>query len=149
MLVKDSIIRITAEGDERPVQDLSIADRIFNPFTEGYDEISDILQRHIPLCDPRSQLLAPVRIGKGELFSGRPRHDLRLSPWQMVMMADHTRPPGKPMGLSCYPARDISSDRLPPSEGFTYFAIFFDQPRFLEVNGILVKTYTLEHISHV
>ena len=148
MLVQDSIVRITAEGDERPVQDLSIADRIFNPFTEGYDEITDILQRRIPLCDRRSRTLAPVLIGKGELFSGRPRHDLRLSPWQLVMMADPKRTANRPVGLSCYPAKDISNDRM-PAEDITYFAIFFDRPRFIEVSGVLVQTYTLEDICHV
>lgn len=148
MLVQDSIIRITAEGDERPVQDLSIADRIFNPFTEGYDEITDILQRRVPMCDKRSRTLAPVLIGKGELFSGRPRHDLRLSPWQLVMMTDPRRAANGPTGLSCYPAKDISSDRL-PAEDIIYFAIFFDRPRFVEVSGVLVQTYTLEDICHV
>lgn len=149
MLVQDSRIRITAGGEERPVQDLSIADRIFDPFTEGEDEIADILQRRLPPCGQRGAALAPVRIGKGQLFSGRPRQDLRLSPWQLVMMAEPRRQARGPASLLCYPARDISSDRLPPGADITYFAIFFDRPRFIEVSGVLVRTYTLEDICHV
>lgn len=149
MLMQDTRIRITAEGEERPVQELSIADRIFNPFTEGEDEITDILQRKLPLCSRRGPALAPVRIGKGQLFSGRPRQDLRLSPWQLVMVAETRRLARGPASLLCYPAKDISSERLPLTGDITYFALFFDRPRFVEASGVLVQTYTLEDISHV
>lgn len=149
MLVEDSRIRINAEGEERPVQDLAIADRIFNPFTEGYDSIVDIHRRRVQLCDHRSHALTPVLIEKGQLFSGAPRHDLRLSPWQLVMMVDRKRVANGPFSLSCYPAKDISNDRIPATGDITYYAIFFDRHRFIEVSGVLLKSYTLEETRHV
>lgn len=149
MLVEDSRIRINAEGDESPVQDLAIADRIFNPITGGYDEISDILQRRVPICDRRSGPLAPVRIEKGQLLSGKPRQDLLLSPWQLVLVAEERRAVAGPTKVLCYPAKDISSDRQPPNGDITYFAVFFDRHRFMDVGGVLVQAYTLEDICHV
>lgn len=148
MLVEDSRIRINAEGEECPVQDLAVADRIFDPLTEGYDSIIDIHRRRVQLCDQRSRALTPVLIEKGQLFSGAPRHDLRLSPWQLVMMVERKRAANAPMSLSCYPAKDISNDRIPVTGDITYYAIFFERHRFLDVSGVLLKSYTLEETRH-
>ena len=149
MLVENSRIRINADGEERLVQELSIADRIVNPITGGYDEISDILQREISGTDPRRSRLEPVLIGKGQLFSGRPRQDPALSPEQVVLMTDLKRSKGRPPVLSCYPAKDISHNRPMPGRDITYFAIFFDVPRFIEVSGVHMRAYTLEDLCHV
>ena len=148
MLVDSSKVRIDAEGIESPVRELTIADRIFNPITGQYDEITDILQREIRISDPCRDPLAPVLIEKGQLLSGRPRHDLALSPLQQVLVADWKRSRPGPPRVSCYPAREVSSDRVAVSGAVTYFAIFVEHRRFLDVGGILVQAYTLEDISH-
>ena len=149
MLVENSWITLDGDGRECPVQDLAIADMVFDPLGGVYDEITDILTRRVPCTDPRHDRLAPVLIGKGQLFSGRPRRDLALSPEQVVLMTDLKGPPRMPPVLSCYPAKDLSHDRAPPGAAITYFAIFFDRPRFMEVGGVLVSAYTLKDLCYV
>lgn len=163
MIVEDTLITVTADQAERRVQDLRIADRIFNPFTRDHDEIVDILSRTVVPGSRAAASLWPKVIPAGSLAPGRPRRDLILSPAQIVMTLRPAAPlPGAAQGGGL-------SDMAPPSvpavverrvdtltniakaadKPVRYFAIFFDFPRFLDTSGVLTRAFTLEDVSRV
>lgn len=144
MLCHDTMITISPRGQQKAVQDLSIADLIYNPITEGFDEISDILAREVPVS---AISLAPILIRRGDIFAGRPYRDVAVSPAQKVLVSKKCI---ETKGLTVVvesEAKLLSSLSISPLSATKYFAIFFDCPRFIHAEGLLLRAYSLDDLS--
>lgn len=138
---------VAADGTTRPIQDLRIADRVFDPVSGADDEIVDILARRISVSS--SERLRPLTLSPDAVGPGCPIRSVILSPAQIVML------PVVSAGSDCrrHLVESLASNvprAVPASlkEAF-YFAVFFERPRFIDVSGICARAYTLEDISHV
>lgn len=154
MIVEDTLITVTADQAERRVQDLRVSDCIFNPFTGTCDQIVDILTQEIGPDSQQAAGLWPKVIPAGSLAPGRPRRDLILSPAQVVMTV---RAPASASGAtspSVPVAMEIRVDALTTiakaaDRPIRYFAIFFDDPRFLDTSGVLTRAFTRDDLARV
>lgn len=151
MITYGTKLTVTEDGIEKAVQDLCIGERIFNPITCTYDEISDILQRQVDISEPNSpgHNLCPVVIPQGSLHSSCPKRSLYLSPRQIILVAER-RPAGNyPVTTSTYACSEVSSERVKTPGRISYLAIFFEQRRFIDAGGVLLQAYTIDDISAV
>lgn len=146
MIVAGTQVTVSADGHERPVQDLCIADRVFDPMSGTCDEIVDILARRV--CLRSARLHRPLALLPDALAPGRPRHRVELSPAQVVMLPVGSQDGGWRKHI----AESLASGMAEATPGLagevSYFAIFFDRPRYLDVSGIMMRAYTLEDIAH-
>lgn len=144
MLCSETMIAISPRGHQKPVQDLSIADHVYNPITGAFDEVSDILVRTVP-CG--LELLMPILIKKGEIFPGKPYKDVVVSPRQVVLVHDKSTVVSRGLAVLEAEARTLSSNRFVPNARTKYFAIFFDRPRFLQADGLMFRAYSPADLS--
>lgn len=154
MIVEDTFITVTADQAERRVQDLRIGDSIFNPFTGSCDAIVDILTQEFAPGAPQAEGLWPKVIPACSLAPGRPRRDLILSPAQVVMTLRKSAPASDTTASSVPIAVEMSVEMLtsitkPADRPVRYFAIFFDEPRFVDTSGVLSRAFARDDLARV
>lgn len=148
MLVNNTLLRMTRRGACIPVENLSIADYVYDPIADTYDEVVDILSRRITYRKATSIGLCPVVIGADALLKGVPNAPTCVSPSQEIVVLRDPSGQGRRVEVVMQPASSIEN-AMPyeTNEDLTYYCIFFGRKRFLEVNGLNVRAYTLEDIS--
>ena len=147
MIVEDTLITVSARRAERRVQDLRIADLVYNPLTRSCDEIADILSREIQPGSTEARTIWPKVIPAGSIAPMRPRRDLAVSPGQILMTL---RPPAtdSPVaGVVEVRADSLNAGEMKETRPIRYFAIFFDHPRYLDAGGVLARAFTLEDVT--
>lgn len=147
MIVEDTLITVSARKAERRVQDLRIADLVYNPLTQTCDEIADILSREVLPNSPEAGSIWPKVIPAGSIAPERPRRDLAVSPAQILMTLQPSST-DQPVP-SVVEVRADSLDAVPMTDTgpVRYYAIFFDQPRYLDASGVLARAFTLEDVT--
>lgn len=150
MLFPCSQIKVTAEGVTRPVTDLRIADRVFDPMTGTDTEISDILSRRFDATRAHQLGITPICVPPGTITSTCPQEPTVLSPNQLVLTPAPIRSDLRyPQLALCRAWQIFGAFTLNDLDVVDYFCVFFDRSRFIDVNGMLVAAYTIEDLMHV
>lgn len=151
MLVQGTKVLVSDQGEYRPVEHLSVGGFFFDPLTEGYYEISDILTRRLEIRRKigwQGHPLRPVVLKAGSVGDGRPHRDVAVSPFQDVLTKYAPGPDSSTPLVDLQSAERIeasySSCKRFRRKDATYFAIFTDRPHFMDVSGLLMRTYCSE-----
>lgn len=147
MIVEDTLITVNAGGSERRIQDLCIADRVFDPMSGRTDEVIDILVRR--LCMQTSTTMRPMTLAVDALAPGRPRNTVAMSPLQVVMLPMQSAEGGWRKYVVENFVSSIPQAVCGNNRDVLYFAVFFERPRYLDVSGIITRAYTLEDTVNV
>lgn len=151
MLTNGSMILVREEGDRRPVESLQISDFIFDPIADKYCEIIDILSREIRsewLGEKYEHPLRPVVLDADLLGPGRPTHQTIVSPSQPILTVQSSNTLTTPMTANVTAAslatrsERLPRNFLPESAAVTYFALFTTSQQLLDVQGLLMQTYS-------
>lgn len=132
MIAKGMPVQIRRSGTTVAVERLEIGDLVYDPLADNYIELVDILSRHSSL------LPTPiVRLRTDMLGLGRPRRDLLISRYQMVMVSTGScasRPASLEFEAAC---RLGEEDRC----ATTLFALFLERTGCISVDGIILRTF--------
>jgi hypothetical protein len=147
MIIEDTLITVNSDGAERRIQDLCIADRVFDPISGRTDEVIDILARRIWM--QTSSTMRPMTLAVDALAPGRPRNTVAMSPSQVVMVPMASAEGGWRKHVVENLVSSMPQAVCGTSGCFLYFAVFFERPRYLDVSGIITRAYTLEDTVNV
>jgi hypothetical protein len=148
MLTGQTRVQIRAEGGSIAIEDLKISDLVYNPLTQEYVEIIDILHRRLMTREGGGEHLlhsnGPIEIPEGAISSGRPAAPLVVSSRQMICLARKFQERHPPR-LECVPAQEVPG-AIDRSEAVVcgavdYYAIFFETPQIIVANKALVQAY--------
>lgn len=147
MLTAGTYIQIRADGATKPIEQLQIADLIFDPFRGEYCEIVDILSRTTELFPAPAQCqvspLHPVRMKVGSVGDGLPRRDLVTSPSQPVMVRANQRSAKTAFDFSMASTlvENGDAEAVRDATHVTYFAVFTSEEAILVAEGLPTLTY--------
>lgn len=152
MLTQGSMVLIREDGTRKPVEQLQISDLVFDPWADEYVEIVDILSRKVEFdgeMQPWSNPLYPVTLKSGCIAKSRPTTDLLVSPSQPVRHVEKLAQPGslpilkksRAQVLACDPQRQANPRIV---QDVTYYAVFTQQQRTLDVSGVLLSTFSAD-----
>ena len=152
MLTEGSMVLIREDGTRKPVEQLQISDLVFDPWADEYVEIVDILSRKVEFdgqAQPWRNPLYPVTLKSGCVAKSRPSTDLLVSPSQPVRHVERLAQPGSLPILKKSQAKVLALNPLSdahPSKirDVTYYALFTQQARTLDVSGILLSTFCVD-----
>lgn len=144
MLTSGTKIQIRANGAQICVDDLAIADMIYDPFQGAYCEVVDLLQRTTfvdnDIDDSTGHKLRPVVIRAGAIGDQMPKNDITVSQAQCVLRA--MKPTSK------YVKADFTAASMLVQSGaaelvrgrakVTYFVIFTEQGATIVADGLPV-----------
>ncbi|PTQ74929.1 Hint domain-containing protein [Celeribacter persicus] len=146
MLVRGSLIQSTRDGEFRKVEELLPGDHVFDPWLDCEVKVIDILSRIVDFETwdraKRASFL-PIRISPGALGTQSPREEIFVSPQQQIFSLHERRN----MKILCSAsAFDLSEQ----TEGIhtcilrkvEYFALFTTQSHMLNVNGVLLQSFS-------
>lgn len=147
MINKGSLVRVHKDGERRRVEDISISDFVFDPFTDEYCEIVDILSREVTYPTGRDHPLYPVEVHAGAVGPGRPDRTVWVSPSQPLYYVQ------KGAGRRQIPElqRNLARAVVPIYQNWaqknqftsiTYFALFTENRRTLDVSGLWLSSYS-------
>lgn len=154
MLVQGTSILVREAGQRQAVENLKISDLIFDPFAGKYCEIVDILARSISFGQrdgkPCTHPLQPIAIPRDFFGRGRPFKAVSLSPSQGVFLIS------KDETSKFYRSQVETVSSFEHSSGAKerddvtvckYFALFTDQPSYLDAEGLILTTYSYDVYS--
>lgn len=147
MFTSGTMVRVAENGLYKPVEELRVGDLLFDPFADRYGEITDILGRRLDFSKikkPRSHRLYPVTLRAGGRGPVQPNQDVMVSPSQEILSvrSDERRSTIKPL-------RRVNAKTLVASDPHgewtvskvQYFAIFTEFGQYVEVAGLLMRTF--------
>lgn len=149
MLTTGSQIMITEEGQCQAVETLQIGAFVYDPFSDTYCEIIDILIRRIAwssdISDPDYRL-APIHIPRSALGPDLPCRDITVSPGQVMHNAKSIGNGSRYNILTRTPVLSlIGKNRVTKARGsgsVTYHALFTSDAQILNVGGLYLETLT-------
>lgn len=144
MLTSGTKIQIRADGTQICVDDLAIADLIYDPFQDTYCEVVDILRRttfiDTGIGGSTSQRLRPIVIRAGAIGDQMPKNDITISQAQRVLKTINRN-------SECITANFTAASTLVQSGNaelvkgktkVTFFAIFTEQGATIIADGLPV-----------
>lgn len=149
MLTTGSQIMITEEGEWRAVETLQIGAFVYDPFSDTYCEIIDILVRRISwssdISDPDYRL-APIHIPRSALGPDLPCRDITVSPGQVLHSAKRIGTGSRYNMLTRIPVLSLIGKngvaKARESGSVTYHALFTSDAQILNVGGLYLETLT-------
>lgn len=137
--------RISTLSGERPVEQLSIGDKIVTR-DNGVQEIAWIGTRLLGRADmQRAASLRPILVRAGSLGHGLPARDVMLSPCHRILiMPDH---PAARAGESLIAAQDLIDHReIMPLDTLrvTYIHIMFEHHQVVMADGMWTESFHAE-----
>lgn len=140
MLTYGTYVQVTKGGETCRVEDLMIGQKVFNPFSEGVDEIIDILTRSVK-CHSECDQWVPIELPVGVMSENRPSQPLLVSRKQPVMMKKISA--GKRVHeIDITEAYKVMGAQNHMVDEITYTAIFFVKSRPVLANNALCMAYT-------
>lgn len=132
MIAKGMPVQIRRSGTSVAVERLEIGDLVYDPLADNYIELIDILSR-------RSSLLATplARLHTDMLGQGRPRRDLLLSRYQMVMVSTSSCSL-RPASLEFEAAYRLGEE---DRSATTLFALFLERTGCISVGGVVLRAF--------
>lgn len=153
MLTSGTKIQIRASGAQVCVDDLAIADLIYDPFQDAYCEVVDILQRTTfidsSIGGSTSYKLRPVVIRAGAIGNKMPKNDITVSQAQCVFKA--MKPMSKYMEVDFTAASMLvqsgTAELVRGKTKVIYFVIFTEQEAAIVANGLPVLSNALSKVD--
>ncbi|RXV61221.1 hypothetical protein C6W92_12425 [Roseovarius sp. A46] len=143
MLTYGTKIQTSPDGKSIAVQDLMIGQGVFNPFSDGKDEIIDILARKVLLHETTEEL-HPVEIARDTFAPGMPCRPLIVSRRQKIMCCPPSQFKKRRREVELVEAVSLPDCKPLTRKEVTYFAIFFAKSRLIVANGSLCATFSAD-----
>lgn len=148
MLAHNCAVLTNEFGVYKLIQDLVVGEYVFNPLTDEYVAITEILSTRVDLMEgftDGGHPLCPILFEVGALSRCGPHKKVRTSPDQGVMVAMSSNEPRHAAAVSCVSAKALVRKRPGVSRQISrktvdYYAIFTEEDQLLDVGGLLLQT---------
>lgn len=156
MISKDTRILCANSGDRKPVQDLREGDKVYNPLTQTSVEITNIISKVVVLDrDVKGNLhpLCPIRVDAKSVNGKFPLRTVWISPGQAVLVTSlkHSNTGIKVIDAQGASMLALSRKGFALDETLTevrYFAIFTQQPCYMQCEGLLLSTAVSNYFTN-
>lgn len=144
MLTSGTKIQIRADGTQLRVDDLAIADLIYDPFQDTYCEVVDILRRttfiDTGIGGSTSQRLRPVVIRASAIGDQVPKTDIIISQAQCVLKTINRTSErlAADFAAASTLVQSGNAELVRGKTKVTYFAIFTEQGATIVADGLPV-----------